>query len=76
MASPSSIISVGIGSWGSIADIVRLGYGLSVAAVGNPPPSVRVFDVRAEARRIAIAAEDRFYNVRAENRRLIGGDDA
>lgn len=32
MASPSSILSLGYGSWGSVNDVITLGYGISAAA--------------------------------------------
>lgn len=36
MPSPSSIITLGLGSWGSPSDILTLGYGLSPENSPNP----------------------------------------
>ena len=42
MASPSSIITIGLGAWGSPADVVTLGYGISTETlIGRKYPRRR-----------------------------------
>jgi hypothetical protein len=63
MASPSTVISLGYGSWGSVNDVVTLGYGIG-AVIGDPTstiyadfaPGVLTFEFPAVAQMVSLSA--------------------
>ena len=68
MASPSSIVSFGLGSWASPSDIVTLGYGIGAAVLASAANIYRRNIIAVESRNIVIHAEARRLIVKLEDR--------
>jgi hypothetical protein len=57
MGSPSSVLSLGLGSWGSVNECVTLGYGIGEGVVFNPV--ARICTPGVDRTRITAAGTDR-----------------
>jgi hypothetical protein len=66
MSSPSSIISLGLGAWGSASLVVTMGLGVGIAS--KIPPALRKYNVTTEARIEALRFEQRRFSIAAEVR--------
>ena len=54
MASPSTVVSLGFGSWGSVNLLLTLGFGIGVAV--DPPDVAFVFDAVVSRSAVLAAA--------------------
>lgn len=73
MSSPSSVLTLGLGSWGSVSDMITLGYGSGAAPAVSGPPDLaslfgRDFVSALERRRTMGALEERGYFSAIEER--------
>ena len=70
MASPSSVLTLGLGSWGSASDLLTLGYGLSEDV---PETTTYVVCVSGSSRRVigVEGAARRVVAVSGASRRVI-----
>lgn len=68
MASPSSIVTFGLGSWGSPSDVVTLGYGIGAAALATAANIYRRNIIAVESRNIIVRAESRRSIVKLDDR--------
>lgn len=68
MGSIGAIVSRGFGPWGSIGEIVTVGYGIGDTVVVPDTTPCRVYTVAREDRNLRIPHEERIFAAAYENR--------
>jgi hypothetical protein len=67
MASPSTVLTQGLGVWGTVYTLVTLGFGIGASVTRQPSP-LRTVIASADNRFPYVRREDRFVDAANENR--------